>query len=80
MGPRSQRDDAVGRDGTVSKRVASDRMFPVELGGPVFFLGGGKEARKEGRKEGHLMKPKTSCFIDVDVLNLWNLWMLTDLK
>lgn len=75
MGPRSQRDDAVGRDGTVSKRVASDRMFPVELGGPVFFFG-----RGEGRKEGHLMKPKTSCFIDVDVLNLWNLWMLTDLK
>lgn len=48
MGPRSQRDDAVGRDGTVSKRVASDRMFPVELGGPVFFFGRG-EGRKEGR-------------------------------
>ena len=39
MGPRSHKDDAVGREGT-------DRMFRG-TGGVLFFLGGRKEGRKD---------------------------------
>ena len=66
MGPRSQRDDAVGR--SRGDRFETGRLltgdFSRGTGGVLFFLGGGKE----GRKEGHLMKQKHPCFIDVDVL------------